>query len=263
MTWPTHALLLVVLLAACGPSEDSSGGIAGRPYDRNDWQHWIDEDHDCQDARTEVLIAESIGRGKFEDERKCKVERGEWRCPYTGELIRDPDVIDIDHMVPLGNTHRSGGDAWGSDKRREYANDLSRDEHLVAVARGANRSKSDQGPEAWLPQNAEFRCEYVQIWVDIKQRWELRMTEDEQAAVDAALQLCDAGGVPELPQASARGPAERTLSERTPSERTPSEPDATASEQCCQVCRSGKPCGDSCVPRDRNCSKPPGCACAG
>ncbi len=246
----TRALLLVVPLAACGPSEDRSGGGA---YDRNDWQHWIDEDHDCQDTRTEVLIAEATGRVKFEDERKCKVASGEWRCPYTGELIRDPGVIDIDHMVPLGNTHRSGGDVWDADKRREYANDLSRDEHLVAVARGANRSKSDQGPEAWLPPNPEFRCEYTRIWVDLKQRWELRMTADEQAAVDAALQLCEAGGVPELPQASSHDRSERTRPE----------PDASTSERCCRVCRSGKPCGDSCVPHDRHCNKPPGCACAG
>jgi hypothetical protein len=253
VTSTTRALLLVVSLAACGPVDDRSDSGAGRAYDRKDWQHWIDEDHDCQDTRTEVLIAEAVGRVKFEDDRKCKVARGEWRCPYTGELIRDPDVIDIDHMVPLGNTHRSGGDVWDSDKRREYANDLSRDEHLVAVARGANRSKSDQGPEDWLPQNPEFRCEYVQLWVDVKHRWELRMTADEQAAVDAALQLCEAGSVPELPQASARDRGEHTAPEV----------EESASEQCCQVCRSGKPCGNGCVPHDRNCNKPPGCACAG
>jgi hypothetical protein len=238
MTSRIHASLLVLSFVACEPTSDQSGGAVGREYDRKEWQHWIDEDRDCQDTRTEVLIAEATGRVKFEDERECKVARGEWRCPYTGELIREPDALDIDHMVPLGNTHRSGGDAWGSDKRREYANDLSRDEHLVAVARGANRSKSDRGPEDWLPPNPEFRCEYVQIWVDTKQRWDLRMTPEEQAAVDAALSLCETGGVPELPQGS-------------------------ASKRCCQVCRSGKPCGDGCVPHDRTCSQPPGCACAG
>jgi hypothetical protein len=258
----TRVWILVVPLAACVPSDEQSGA-AGRPYDRNDWQHWIDEDHDCQDARTEVLIAEATGRVKFEDDRKCKVARGEWRCPYTGELIHDPDVIDIDHMVPLGNTHRSGGDGWNKDKRREYANDLSRDEHLVAVERGANRSKSDQGPEDWLPPNPEFRCEYVQHWVDIKQRWELRMTADEQAAVDAALQLCEAGGVPELPQASAHDRPVRTRSDPDARPDARSDASLSAEEECCQVCHSGKPCGDSCVPRDRNCNKPPGCACAG
>ena len=31
---------------------------------------------------------------------------------------------------------------------------------------------------------------------------------------------------------------------------------------CCKVCRKGKPCGNSCIARDRRCRKGPGCACA-
>ncbi len=32
---------------------------------------------------------------------------------------------------------------------------------------------------------------------------------------------------------------------------------------CCRVCTSGKPCGDSCIARDKTCNKGPGCACSG
>ena len=30
---------------------------------------------------------------------------------------------------------------------------------------------------------------------------------------------------------------------------------------CCKICRKGKACGDSCIARDKDCHKPPGCAC--
>lgn len=32
---------------------------------------------------------------------------------------------------------------------------------------------------------------------------------------------------------------------------------------CCRICRKGKPCGNSCISRNRQCDKPIGCACAG
>lgn len=32
---------------------------------------------------------------------------------------------------------------------------------------------------------------------------------------------------------------------------------------CCRVCRTGKPCGDSCIAADKTCNTPGGCACAG
>lgn len=30
---------------------------------------------------------------------------------------------------------------------------------------------------------------------------------------------------------------------------------------CCKHCSKGKPCGDSCISRDKTCRKGPGCAC--
>jgi hypothetical protein len=34
-----------------------------------------------------------------------------------------------------------------------------------------------------------------------------------------------------------------------------------APRECCKVCHKGKACGDSCISRDKDCNKPPGCAC--
>ncbi|AKH42603.1 hypothetical protein FHS61_000373 [Altererythrobacter atlanticus] len=30
---------------------------------------------------------------------------------------------------------------------------------------------------------------------------------------------------------------------------------------CCKICKKGKACGDTCIARDRNCTKGKGCAC--
>lgn len=30
---------------------------------------------------------------------------------------------------------------------------------------------------------------------------------------------------------------------------------------CCKVCSKGKPCGNSCISKTKQCHKPPGCAC--
>ena len=36
-----------------------------------------------------------------------------------------------------------------------------------------------------------------------------------------------------------------------------------ASIACCKICKKGKACGDSCIKKTYNCSKPKGCACDG
>ena len=33
--------------------------------------------------------------------------------------------------------------------------------------------------------------------------------------------------------------------------------------RCCKTCSKGKACGDSCISRDKKCSKAAGCACNG
>ena len=70
-------------------------------YDRREWRHWADEDRDCQDARQEVLIAESETPVKYTNDDRCRVASGSWEGPFTGEFFIDPGSLDVDHMVPL------------------------------------------------------------------------------------------------------------------------------------------------------------------
>jgi hypothetical protein len=235
-----------------GPVQSDDDGPSP-PYERGAWPHWIDADGDCQDTRTEVLIAESIGPVTFTDDRECEIASGRWRCPYTDRTFSDPRQLDVDHFVPLAEAYRSGGDRWTKQQRTDYANDLGDPEQLVAVYRSANRSKGSKNIVAWLPEEPGSRCDYVETWLRIKQRWHLRVDAAERAAADAYLQTCAAKGVPEIAAASTtqRGRDGREVVAPT-----------DGSLSCCRTCKSGQPCGDACISASKTCRKPPGCACA-
>ena len=125
-------------------------------YDRRQWRHWVDADGDCQDARQEVLVEESVGIIIFTDTDQCRIASGQWVAPFTGTVVTDPSKLDVDHLVPLANAHWSGGHAWDSNRKRSYANDLTNPGHLVAVTASANRSKGAKGPEDWRPPDEAY-----------------------------------------------------------------------------------------------------------
>ena len=120
-------------------------------YDRTTWKHWTDHDRDCQNARHEVLMAESLIAPSFRADNGCIVEAGQWLTPYSAIAVTDPDDLDIDHMVPLRNAHDSGAWAWTEESKQLYANYLDDPQHLIAVAAKANRAKGARGPEDWKP----------------------------------------------------------------------------------------------------------------
>ena len=169
--------------------------VAGIPddlpkYDRKDWRHWLDEDRDCQDARQEVLVAESLAQVVFKTADECKVESGSWVGPYTGTAVSDPGELDVDHMVPLANAHRSGGWSWDRDRKADYANSLAYADHLIATTRSANRSKGSKGPEDWRPPDEGYLCDYAIDWVTIKSEWGLTATAREAEALREMLGMC-------------------------------------------------------------------------
>ncbi len=160
-----------------------------QPYNRKLYRHWIDADGDCQNTRQEVLIDESVVPVVLDD-KGCKVLSGRWYDPYTGETFTNPRELDIDHLVPLAEAHRSGAHSWGAEMRRAFANDLSDPRSLIAVKASANRSKSDGDPAQWLPINEMYRCEYIASWVAVKERWGMLMDRGEEDVIAAVQADC-------------------------------------------------------------------------
>ena len=160
-------------------------------YDRREWRSWFDADGDCQDTRQEVLIEESNIPVTFESSNQCRVASGDWTGPYTNTAVDNPSDLDIDHMVPLANAHRSGGWTWSKEQKASFANDISYSGHLIATTASANRSKGSRGPEEWRPPDETYWCTYAVDWISIKGRWDLTATDGEWNGLRDMLDTCD------------------------------------------------------------------------
>ena len=166
---------------------------SGVDYDRGDWRHWVDVDGDCQNTRAEVLIAESSAPVAFaprDDNDQCRVIRGQWRGPWSGEIFTDAGEVDIDHHVPLAHAHESGGWQWSADRKRAYANDISNPASLQAMQASLNREKGKQAPDQWRPPRRAAWCRYAADWIAVKEYWELTVTDGEVAALREMLGTC-------------------------------------------------------------------------
>jgi hypothetical protein len=187
----------------------------GAKYDRSEWKHWTDTDGDCQDTRQEVLIIESLEDVTFENNDQCRVATGRWEGRFTAESFTSPSELDVDHLVPLANAHNSGGWSWDVQTKKNFANDLSYPEHLIAVNSSANRSKGSKSPDQWMPQNKSFHCEYTVAWISIKSTWNLSVTSSEFAVLSDLITSCEVGfdisGIAELHTIEAENYAQPTI----------------------------------------------------
>ncbi|MDI1291093.1 MAG: HNH endonuclease family protein [bacterium] len=156
-------------------------------YDRSMFRHWITTDG-CS-TREWVLIRQTIV-GELDD---CIVVGGKWFSRYDGKSTTVASGFDIDHMVPLAEAWGSGAATWTSQRRQDYANDLSYRPALIAVTASSNRSKGDRDPAEWLPPSKSYWCKYLRQWVGVKYRWGLSVDPEEKAAISEGIEGCAAG----------------------------------------------------------------------
>nr|WP_277869140.1 HNH endonuclease family protein [Nocardioides houyundeii] len=136
---------------------------------------WLDADRNGCNTRNDVL-AEHLVEVVLEA-NGCTVTAGRYAEPYTGrqvDFVRGPGtLLDIDHVVAMGNSWATGAFAWDIKKRAAFANDPL---NLLPADASANRSKGDGDAATWLPAYKPFRCEYVARQVAVKAKYGLWVT---------------------------------------------------------------------------------------
>ena len=165
----------------------SEGRAFTSDYDRADWPHWIDDDSDCQNTRHEMLISTSNLPVEFKTEEGCQVAVGEWYDPYSGDIFTDSTALDLDHIVPLKFAHGHGGDKWSRDKRQTFANDF---DNLLLVKASLNRQKGAKGLDEWLPPNHAYRCEYIEQFMDVIEKYGLLLISSEKRVINRMQKAC-------------------------------------------------------------------------
>lgn len=155
---------------------------------------WSDVDGNGCDTRSDILRRDLVERVMSS---RCSVLSGVlYPDPFTGRpltYVRGRSVVDIDHVVSLGNAWATGAQGIGPTARIQLANDPL---NLLAVSASANRQKQDGDAATWVPSNKAFRCAYVARQVAVKAKYRLWVTSAEKAAIQRVLQACPRQRIP-------------------------------------------------------------------
>lgn len=181
-------------------------------YSRREWKHWISTERSCWNTREEVLNRDAVpGTIKYIDKhrkptkdylsacaiadvKKTKDETvidsqnsGVWICPYSGKKITDVSKVDIDHVIPLSNAARNGGQAWTLAQKEAFANDP---DNLLATSAKENRSKGDKGPGQYMPPLKLYGCNYAKTYITLSYKYNLTITETDKDVLEKTLKSC-------------------------------------------------------------------------
>ncbi len=158
---------------------------ASAPYDRDLFPHWISQGNSCN-TREVVLQRDGSNVQVGSD---CYPTSGSWYSEWDGLTATAASDIDIDHVVALSEAWHSGASEWTTDRRQDFANDLTGPQ-LIAVTDDVNVSKSDNDPAEWVPPLAGKHCAYSKMWIHTKYRWGLTLDSAEKTALQGMLNTC-------------------------------------------------------------------------
>jgi hypothetical protein len=172
------------LLMQLGVRAENGSGYSRTYFSNGTWR---DDNHDCQNTRAEVLIAESKVAVTYTSSSHCYVKAGRWYSWYDGRTWTLASDVDIDHVVPVKEAWDSGAKSWTSTDRTRYYNDLGYSWTLDAVTDNVNAAKGDSDPAQWLPPLTSARCGYAIHWVSMKYRWRLSIDSAEKSKLASIL----------------------------------------------------------------------------
>lgn len=203
-------------------------------------QAWLDTNRNGCDTRNDMLAAHLTD--VVLEPNGCVVLSGVLDDPYTGTRIDfyrgHGALVDIDHVVSLGNSWATGSAYWTMQQRAALANDPL---NLLPVDAGANRQKSDGDAATWLPRNKSYRCAFVARQITVKHKYGLWVTPPEAAAMERILVTCPdqplAADDTQMPTATDHVVREPTRATPTPS--TPDVPGDVRYANCTEARAAG------------------------
>ncbi|HJM98600.1 MAG TPA: hypothetical protein QF776_10585 [Acidimicrobiales bacterium] len=171
-------------------------------YDRDEWPHWSSvgpEDGEpagkSLNTRHNELRKESLTDVTYSDSNRS-VAGGLWNLVYVEGTTTNPSDLDAEHVLPLANMHVracSAGIVFTESEREVLANDPD----LVFVADdGANQSRgakswaSSPYGSGWFPPNASVHCDWLQIQIQLLDKYTLPVTGEEVSVARTKLTSC-------------------------------------------------------------------------
>lgn len=159
-------------------------------YSRNQFGHGWRETNGC-DTRNIILQRDLTQETLAKD--NCQVQTGILQDPYTGKQInfvrgvKTSSLVQIDHIVALGDAWQTGAQQLSAAERENLANDPH---NLQAVDGRSNEQKGDSDAASWQPSNKSERCEYATEQIEVKASYKLWVTSAEQVALSSILSTC-------------------------------------------------------------------------